>query len=466
MSEYPDRPVYIIDDEQYILQSLEAVLRTSGINNVVTCNDSRNVLEMILQKPPSLVLLDLTMPHVSGEVLLPELKKLYPDLPVVIITGVNELSTAVECMKNGASDYLVKAIENTKLLAVVKKSLSINDLKKENSLLKKSLLSSSDDVDDAFKSIITESRSMQSVFRYLTIISGTNQTVLIRGETGTGKELTAEAVHKASGREGEFISINAAGLDDAMFSDALFGHKKGAYSGADSNRPGLIDKAAGGTLFLDEIGDLSSGSQIKLLRLLEKGEYYALGSDLLKKASCRIIAATNCDLESLMEEGVFRRDLYYRLSAHEVTLPPLRQRREDIPLLIEYFTLKISTELKTAEPEIKSSFIKRVSSLDLPGNVRELTTILNRCINSAADGILSESLLAKIVPESEIASDESSGSEYFQEVVFPENLPQLKEWSNILVDEALRRSGGNISSAAALLGISQPALSKRLAKRS
>ena len=464
MSAYPEKPVYIIDDEQFILQSLSAVLRSSGINNIVKCSDSRKVLGLIEETPPSIVLLDLTMPHLSGEELLPAIKEMYPDVPVLVITGVNELSTAVECMKKGASDYLVKAIENTKLTAAVRKSLSINELKEENVLLKKSLLSDDDEVDDSFKNIVTVSRSMKSVFKYLTIISRTNQTVLIRGETGTGKELTAEAVHKASGRSGAFVSVNAAGLDDAMFSDTLFGHKKGAYSGAENSRPGLIEKAAGGTLFLDEIGDLSPGSQVKLLRLLEKGEYYALGSDTLKLADCRIVAATNCDLSALMAEGSFRKDLYYRLSANEVVLPPLRMRRGDIPVLVRHFTEKTASEYKQDIPEISGSFMKKICSLELPGNVRELITIINRCFSFADDGRFTGSLLSEVKPDaadSEPAVSETADSNVF----FPEELPALKEWTNLLIDEALRRTGGNITAAADILGISQPALSKRLARR-
>jgi len=455
MQVYPENPVFIVDDETLILQSLSSVLRSDGINNIQTCSDSREVMLRISQQLPSLILLDLTMPYRSGETLLPEIKELYPDLPVLIITGVNELSIAVECMKNGASDYLVKAIENSKLLSAVRTALSLDELREENRLLKKSLLSSMNSIDDSFESIITEDPAMFSVFRYLSVISGTKQTILIRGETGTGKELFAEAVHKTSKREGQFISINAAGLDDTMFSDTLFGHKKGAYSGAEDSRPGLIEKAAGGTLFLDEIGDLSAASQIKLLRLLEKSEYYTLGSDTLKRASCRIIAATNADLEVLMKDGDFRKDLYFRLSSHEVFLPPLRERPDDIPLLVYHFTAMIAAELGIDPPEISSGFIQALYKKELTGNVRELISILNRAVGSCGGRLTSESSGEEDFPETERGPL----------LQFPDELPDLKIWSNILVDEALRRAGGHISSAAAALGISQPALSKRLAKR-
>lgn len=447
----PEKPVFIIDDENFILQSMSAVLRSAGIDNIITCNDSREVITKITEQKPSIVLLDLTMPHISGDVLLPEIKKIYPDLPVLVITGVNELSTAVDCMKKGAADYLVKAIENSKLISAVDNALNISALKEENRLLKKGLLEGQDDIHPAFKSIITEDISMLSIFRYLTIISSTKQIVLVRGDTGTGKELIAEAIHNASGLRGKFVSINAAGLDDTMFSDTLFGHKKGAYSGADTNRPGLIEKAAGGTLFLDEIGDLPGSSQIKLLRLLEKGDYYPLGSDLQKRADCRIVAATNRNLEQIMEDGTFRKDLYFRLSPNEVRLPSLRERYEDIPLLIHHFNEKLSTELGIHAPDLTADFIGSICRMELSGNVRELISIINRNISGAIP-VAAENI-QKI-------SEDTAGK-----VVFPEELPQLKQWANMLVDEALRRSNGNISSAAAMLGISQPALSKRLTAR-
>ncbi len=473
MDKYPEKPVYIIDDELIILKSLSAVLRADGINNIETCRDSREAMNMISAKKPSLVLLDLTMPYVSGETLLTKIKDLYPDIPVLIITGINELSTAVECMKNGAADYLVKAIENNKLITTVRTALNLDEVKNENRLLKKTLLTENNSIDPAFDIFITKSITISAIFKYLSFISKTNQTVLIRGETGTGKELVAEALHKASGRKGDFVSINVSGLDDNMFSDTLFGHKKGAYSGADINRSGLIEKAADGTLFLDEIGDLSENSQIKLLRLLEKKEYYPLGSDVLKKASCRIIAATNSELEKQIEDGVFRKDLYYRLGWHEVMIPPLRQRKEDITALVYHFCTKLSAELDLGIPKISKEFIRSIYHFELKGNVRELMKIILRCLSESPDGNLTHSLLARLFPSElegkELKDNRSSDNEktISEELlpIFPERLPNLKQWSNMLVDEAMIRTEGNITEAAALLGISQPALSKRLANR-
>jgi len=415
------------------------------------------VMGLLEEQEMSLILLDLTMPHISGEALLRDIKSQYPHLPVIIITGINDLTSAVDCMKWGAHDYLVKAIENSKLLASVNNALHLNELHVENKLLIKSLLKVNPPRDPAFNNIITEDSGMFSIFQYLSVISPSSHSILIRGETGTGKELIADAIHKISNCSGDFISLNVAGLDDVMFSDTLFGHKKGAFSGADSNRTGLVQEATGGTLFLDEIGDLSMASQIKLLRLLEKGDFYSLGSDSLKRSSCRILAATNIDLEEAIEGGRFRKDLYYRLASHEIHVPPLRERRGDIPLLVNHFVLKAAKELRREPPAIGANFLHELVNRTLSGNVRELISLINRAVGTCSGSVLGESDEFEPVIEDGRIND--------SHVQFPETLPDLKTWSDLLVDEAVRRSRGNITSAAGLIGISQPAMSKRLIKK-
>jgi DNA-binding NtrC family response regulator len=472
---YPARPVLIVDDEKYILESLRGVLMAGGITNLILCGDSRQVPSLVQDTDPVLVLLDLTMPHLSGEELLDILHQEKPELPVIIITGVNELSTAVECMKKGAVDYLVKAIENSKLLSAVRGALKINELREENRRLKATLLEEDDPSPDAYAEILTEDRKMKSTFRYLSAVAVSPHTILLRGETGTGKELIARAVHTVSGRQGAFIRINAAGLDDTMFSDTLFGHKRGAYSGADENRSGLVEKAAEGTLFLDEIGDLLPSSQIKLLRLLEQGEYYPLGSDMLKKATCRIVAATNENLEQLMEQGKFRRDLYYRLAGHEVRLPGLRERSHDIPLLTEHFLESSCAEMNKPVPALSPDFTAALLNYQFPGNIRELQGLIRHALGRHTGGILQARDLD--LPEENrerrpIREETAAPSKNIvgktpgnRSLVFPPTLPTLKECSDELIKEALHRTGGNISRAALLLGISQPALSKRLSRK-
>ena len=472
---YPSRPVLIVDDEKYILECLKGVLMAGGITNLVLCGDSRQVPSLVQDTDPVLVLLDLTMPQLSGEELLDILHLERPELPVIIITGVNELSTAVECMKRGAVDYLVKAIENSKLLSAVRGALKINELREENRRLKATLLEEDDLSPDAYAEILTEDRKMKSIFRYLSAVAVSPHTILLRGETGTGKELLARAIHTVSARQGAFIKINAAGLDDTMFSDTLFGHKKGAYSGADENRSGLVEKATEGTLFLDEIGDLLPSSQIKLLRLLEQGEYYPLGSDMLKKATCRIVAATNEDLEQLIEQGKFRRDLYYRLAGHEVRLPGLRERRHDIPLLTGHFLESACTELNKPVPVLSPGFMEALKNYPFPGNIRELQGLIRHALGRHTGGVLQardldlpegNRLSRSILEEGPASTKNGSGKiPADSSLAFPPTLPTLKECAEELIQEALRRTGGNISRAALLLGISQPALSKRLTRK-
>lgn len=462
---HPNKPILIVDDEPQILDTLSNVLLSAGISNIMTCGDSREAEELVEKASPSLILLDLTMPHISGEVLLEKIHSDYPEIPIIIITGINEVSTAVMCIRKGAADYLVKAIENNKLIAAVRNVLEREDLRNENLVLRKKLLSGESEPPAEFRRLITSDRKMVSLFQYLSAIATSDHSILLRGETGTGKELIAEAVHDISGRVGELVKINAAGLDDAMFSDTLFGHKKGAFSGALEKRPGLIEKASEGTLFLDEIGDLPINSQIKILRLLENGEYYALGSDAVRKSTCRIIAATHQPLDVLLESGQFRKDLYYRLSAYELTIPPLRERIADIPLLADHFINEICGDMGKTLPVVHPSFYTSLCRLEFPGNIRELHSTILHALSMKESNELTGDILSRTEhsPIGKVALPEVRGEEQ-DSIVFPSLLPTLKECNRMLMEEALKRTKGNITKAAALLGISQPALSKRLSK--
>ncbi len=256
-------------------------------------------------------------------------------------------------MKSGAFDYIVKPVDENRLIASVKKSLQYGELHQENQALKEQLRLSSLKNPEAFSEIITNSAKMLLLFKYVESIAKTSEPVLIRGETGTGKELIAKAIHQLSGKTGEFVAINVAGLDDNIFSDTLFGHVKGAFTGADADRLGLVDRAANGTLFLDEIGDLSPSSQIKLLRLLQEKEYMPLGQDTNRRSTARIIASTHVDLWNLQQKELFRQDLHYRLRTHRIILPPLRERKEDLGILVETFrstSIRNSKKKETKNP--------------------------------------------------------------------------------------------------------------------
>ena len=338
-------PVVLVDDESTVLLSSRMVLGSAGIKDVLTVEDSRDLMPLLAEQEVAVVVLDLFMPYISGTQLLPEIVREHPELPVIVMTATQEIETAVACMKEGAFDYLVKPVEESRFVSSVKRALELRALRRQMGALKRSLMTDRLEHGEAFSSIVTVSRKMRSLFQYLEAIAGSGEPVLITGETGSGKELLAEAVHRLSGRSGEFVPVNVAGLDDTLFSDTLFGHRKGAFSGADTAREGMVARAAGGTLFLDEIGDLTPASQVKLLRLLQERQYYPLGSDVAKMSDARILCATHRDLNVRMAEEAFRSDLYYRLSVHQVDIPPLRERKEDIPVLVAFFAAEAAESL-------------------------------------------------------------------------------------------------------------------------
>ncbi|MBW2605876.1 MAG: sigma-54-dependent Fis family transcriptional regulator [Deltaproteobacteria bacterium] len=320
---------------------------------------------------------------------------------------------------------------------------------------------------EAFAEIITNSKEMLTIFLYIESIAQTSQPVLITGETGVGKELIAGSIHSLSGLKGRFITVNAAGLDDNLFSDTLFGHIKGAFTGADKARRGLVEKASGGTLFLDEIGDLSPASQVKLLRLLQEGEYLPLGLDEPRKTDVRIVVATNQDLWALQEAGKFRKDLIFRLRIHQIHIPPLRERLEDIPLLVDHFLGEAARNLKKKKPALPKELFKLLGTYSFPGNVRELQAMVFDAVSRHKTRILSLKVFKSHIAREQkdrIVSTEVE-SEETDLLTFPRKLPTIKQATRLLVAEAMKRADRNQSIAAGMLGISHQALSKRLKSR-
>ena len=303
------------------------------------------------------------------------------------------------------------------------------------------------------------------MFHYIETIAESKEPVLIMGETGVGKELVSKAIYDVSHVKGKFVTVNVAGLDDTMFSDTLFGHKKGAFTGADKDRKGLIVKAFEGTLLLDEIGDLNDMSQVKLLRLIEDGTYYPLGSDTPEKSNERIIASTNCDIQKLIAEGKFREDLYYRLGAIHVHVPPLRERTEDIPLLLDHFIEDSSKSLKKNKPSWPQELIALLSNYFFPGNIRELKAMVFDAVAKHKSGMLSLNSFKEYItkkseyidPAISLGNSGASGMP-----AFTGRFPTLKETDDFLVSEALKRSNGNQGIAASMLGITRQALNSRL----
>lgn len=459
-------PVLLVDDETQILKSYSVMLRSAGIKQVLTLNDSREVMPLLAKQEVAAIVMDLSMPIVPGIELLPEITANYPMVPVVILTAVNELETAVECMKAGAFDYMVKPVEASRLEACIRRAVDFHALRLEVLHLKEQLLMGELEDEGAFSSIITVNKRMRAIFQYVEVIAATHQPVLITGETGTGKELFAKAVHSISGKKGEFVAVNVAGLDDTMFSDTLFGHKKGAYTGAEEAREGLIAYAAGGTLFLDEIGDTNESSQVKLLRLLQEQKYYPLGSDVPKKSDVRIVVATNQDLQKLITEGKFRKDLYYRLRAHQIHIPPLRDRMEDIPVLLDYYLEEAAASMKKKKPTAPPELLTLISTYNFPGNIRELQAMVYDAVARHKGGVLSmESFRDIIGQERQGAAAQARAAEETVPYGTRENFPTLRDAESALIDKAMKLANGNQGIAASLLGITRQALNKRLNRK-
>jgi DNA-binding NtrC family response regulator len=464
-SAYPHFPVMMVDDEAQAITSFEMTLRSANMNNFIRCHDSRDVIPLLSSQEIEVMLLDLRMPHISGEELLPMITADYPEIPVVVVTGSNDVDTAVKCMQHGAFDYILKPVEKSRLIGGVKRAVELRELQRENQLLKAHVLSDKLEKPEAFSEIITISTSMRSIFQYIEAIASSPRPVLITGETGVGKELIAKAVHTLSNRAGDFVPVNAAGLDDHVFADTLFGHKKGAFTDAREARSGLIERAAGGTLFLDEIGDLSTASQVKLLRLLQEGEFFPLGSDVAKRSDARFVVATNQNLDELQSSGQFRKDLYYRLCDHQIHIPPLRNRREDLAVLVEHFLQKASKTLEKKKPTPPIELITLLSTYHFPGNIRELESMIFDAVSSHASGKLSMDAFKTHLSKTSVADTADSPPEKGALVGFSHQLPTLKQIEQLLVDEALKRANNNQSIAALSLGISRQALNKRLKKK-
>ncbi len=343
------------------------------------------------------------------------------------------------------------------------------ELQRENRNLKARFLCDDLKWPATFSNIITRNKKMHLIFQYIEAVADSPEPVLVTGESGVGKELVAKAVHQLSAPEEPWIAVNVAGLDDNTFADTLFGHTRGAYTGADSQRAGIIEKAASGTLFLDEIGDLSPASQIKLLRLLQEREYFPLGSDTPKRLQARVVFATNRNLDAMQASGAFRKDLYYRLQSHHVQIPPLRERTEDLPLLLDFFLAEAASSLNKKKPTPPEELSILLATYHFPGNIRELRSMVYDAVSLHQGRKLSMESFKQAIDRgtSKVACPMPQSSDIVNspELTFPKQLPPLKQAADLWVAEAMRRSQGNQNIAARLLGISPQALSKRLKKR-
>jgi len=466
------KPVLLVDDEEHILTTCKLNLEISGIADVLTLSDSRQVLPLLAAEQVAVMVLDISMPHISGMELLKKVTQDYPHIPIIMVTANDEIETVVECMKLGAFDYIAKPVSSGRLVASVKKALELCTLSGELSSLKHRLLTDSLDHPGAFAPIVTGNRKMRALFQYAEVVAGSRQPIIITGETGVGKELVARAIHEISGCKGEFIALNAAGLDDAMFSDALFGHKRGAFTGADQAREGLIARAGGGTLFLDEIGDLNEMSQLKLLRLLQEREYYPVGSDVTRKSDAHILLATNRDLPKRIAEGKFRNDLYYRLCGHQIQIPPLRERKDDLPLLLDHFIAIMSESLRITPPSYPKELVDLLETYHFPGNVRELQGMVNDAVACSKSRMLSQEPFRRSIsvdqcqPVQKPVTRSDDSLQQMLEALWG-HFPTLQEAEELLVETALKAAKGNQGIAASMLGLKRQTLNMRLkAKKS
>jgi len=458
----PINPILIIDNSTVTIEIIEFVLKKNDYNNLISTSSGTQGISFISKKNIELIILDISMPLITGEEILSKIKRNYSHIPVIILTSKDDVETAVRCLLLGVVDYLLKPVVEDKLLASIQKITKTADLQKEDLYIKKSLDETTAISAAFFEKIITQDLNMYALFKYIDAIKHSREPVLITGETGVGKELMAEAVHFTSRVEGDFIKINVAGLDDHVFSDTLFGHSKGAFTGALKDRAGLIEKAKDGTIFLDEIGDLNLSCQVKLLRVVQDNEYYAIGDDVPKKSAARIILATNKSIDYLHSSENFRTDLFFRISVHHIEIPPLRERIDDLKLLLEYFMIEASEKLKKKRSALPKELFSYLSIYNFPGNIRELRAMIFNAVVMNQEKTMSLNYFRKYITirKSNNKPDKSNTSIEHTLGYFP----TLKQVETLLIDQAMDKSSGNQGVAAELLGVTRQTINRKLKK--
>lgn len=443
--------VLIIDDEEVQVQSLKTFLSKRGFK-IFTANSGEAGLEIIKENNIDITLTDFKMPGWDGLTTLKKIKEVNPEIDVVVMTAFGTIDSAVALMKSGAFDYLTKPIDLDELENILSKIKERRNLISENRLLKNAL-------NEKFKfdSIVTKSLAMENVLSTAARVAQAKTTVLIRGESGTGKELIAKAIHFTSNRKDKpFITVNVASLSENLIESELFGHEKGSFTGAINSRIGKFEEANDGTIFIDEVGDIPLSIQVKLLRTIQFGEYQRIGSNAINFTDVRIIAATHRNLEEMIQNKEFREDLFYRLNVVTITLPPLRQRKDDIPLLINYFLDKYNKENNKSIKGFSKEAIDQLIKYDFPGNIRELENIVERAVVLARDEYITKDDLPLNLSQSN-----------FNKTFDPFNLDdqyetKMKLFEKAMINEALSRTNGNKSAAARILGISERHLRSRL----
>ena len=441
--------ILVVDDEESHRIMLRAVLQEEGYQ-VAEAADGPDAIRAVEQEPFDLILLDIRMTTMDGIETLTEIRKVSPFVPVLMMTAYASVKTAVEALKAGAFEYLTKPLDIEELKILMEKALEHYHLREENLALRERLGDRFD-----FSKIIGKSGKMKEVFDLLAQVAPTDATVLILGESGTGKELVANAIHHNSPRANQpFIKVACAALPETLLESELFGHEKGAFTGAIARKEGRFQLAHRGAIFLDEVGEMSAATQAKILRVLQEKEFEPLGSTRVAKVDVRVIAATNKHLEKEVREGRFREDLFYRLNVVPVSLPPLRERKEDIPALASHFLSIYREKNKKELREISGKALDLLVRYDWPGNIRELENCIERAVVIARGEIIAP---ADLPPQIQALSSEKEDSE----VRFPSGI-SLQEVEKALILRTLEDTGGNRSRAAEILGINRRTLQMKL----
>jgi DNA-binding NtrC family response regulator len=442
--------ILIVEDEAKMRRLLELNLGEDGFNTL-SAGDAEAGLRLLRENSVDLVVTDLKLPGMNGLEFLQTIKRQNAALPVVVMTAFGTVETAVEAMKGGASDYVLKPFSLSEMRMVIRKELDVRDLREENRSLREALGKRY-----VHPNVVARSPKMQEVLATVDRVAPTNSTVLLGGESGVGKDLIARAIHEKSRRaSGPFVKINSTAIPENLLESELFGYERGAFTGANTSKPGKFETADKGTLFLDEIGDVPPATQVKLLRVLQEREFERLGGTKTVKVDVRLIAATNRDLREALEQGSFREDLYYRLNVVPIDIAPLRQRKEDIPDLVNLFVSRFAGDSGKAVKSISPEAMQILVNYHWPGNVRELQNIIERACALAKGTVLE---VADIHLDLRPAKGVDGASGFL-----PEGMT-LEHWEDEMIQEALRRAGGNKSQAARLLGLSRNALRYRLSK--
>ena len=455
MKSIPDKhtPVLVVDDDEGLLLSIKATLISAGLPEPALISDSRNVLNEVRKHPFRLILLDLMMPHLNGLEVLEKIKAEFPNTECVIVSASDEVATAVQAMTLGASDYLVKPLNSDKLVALVNRTLEKYNLQDELARFGRKKVFEELRNPQAFSGMVAEDESMALVFHQVEAVAGTDYSVVINGESGTGKEMLARVIHLLSNRsKAPFYAVNMASVSKTIFEDEFFGHAKGAYTDAASDRRGFFEAAHGGTLFLDEITELDPALQAKLLRVIEEREFYRLGSTEIRNVDVRIIAATNRDINEEIIKGHFRADLFYRINMYNIKIPPLRERRDDIlPLASHFLNLHAAANQKKIQG-LSPELAERLLKTSFPGNVRELENMIAAAVLLEEGKTLSLASARNLLPY--------TGPERRKNI----ELLTLDELEKCHIKKVLEVTGGNRPKAAKILGVNVTTVYRKLEK--